>query len=269
MIIECIPDCVNRQCGLDPLCGKPCGECDPGQGCVDTKCEATSDMVLIPAGSFWMGCNASTDTQCKDQEFPYHEVTLSAYYIDKTEVTQGQYLRCVLAGKCISPDGDCLFDYEHPVICVTWQQASEYCAWAGKRLPTEAEWEKAARGTDGRIYPWGNGAPTCDLAVASYNMDPGCGKGWGWNPCSRSPAGDSPYGLCDMAGNVMEWVFDRYKWDYYKYSPSVNPTGPSIGNRTIRGGGWYHSWGMRTSERNPAGLDDWGLDVGFRCARSL
>ena len=246
------------------------------------KNEVPGEMILIPAGVFWMGCNSEIDNICYDSEKPYHEVQLSAYYIDKTEVTQGAYKKCVDAGMCGVPGCDWYPSGtpNRPVVCVDWNDAIAYCTWAGKRLPTEAEWEKAARGTDGRKYPWGNQTATCEYAVM-YDGGTGCGTGSTWDVCGKSPAGDSPYGLCDMAGNVWEWVSDWYGSDYYSNSPSSNPTGPDSGSyRVVRGGGFDFSGdylrassrGYDASLRASIRLDDdpsaGDGDLGFRCSRS-
>jgi len=223
-------------------------------------------MKLVASGSFWMGCNEAVDTLCESNESPYHEVTLSGYYMDRTEVTQGEYKKCVDAGECDTPscDWDPTGTPNRPVVCVTWSQAGEYCVWAGKRLPTEAEWEKAARGTDGRKYPWGNETATCDYAVMY-----GC-PGDAMDVCSKSPSGDSPYGLCDMAGNVWEWVSDWYDSGYYANSPASNPTGPVSGSdRVVRGGSFVNLGGvfLRASDRfavYPSAGHDY---LGFRCVR--
>jgi len=222
----CVPACGTAVCGMDPVCGtQNCGTCGEGYSCDDGECvedtgwepddytvSCSNGMCLIPAGSFWMGCNSAVDNDCDSDESPYHEVTLSGYYIDKTEVTVDDYADCVTAGACTAPStasSYCNWEVSgkgnHPVNCVNWSQAGEYCTWAGKRLPTEAEWEKAARGTDGRKYPWGNEDATCEYAVMDDGVN-GCGTDSTWNVCSKSPAGDSPYGLCDMSGNVWEWV---------------------------------------------------------------
>ena len=130
-----------------------------------------SATLPVPGGAFTMGCNAAVDQNCEGDENPMRSVTLTAFEIDQTEVTQGRYAACVAAGKCAPPS--CAWNCDEsasPAVCVTWDQAKAYCAWAGRRLPTEAEWELAARGTDGRKYPWGNDEPDCgraNMAVAA------------------------------------------------------------------------------------------------------
>ena len=271
---ECEPACGANECGLDPVCGtQNCGNCGDGETCQSGQCKTgtvAGEMKLVAAGSFWMGCNTTVDSECQSDESPYHQVTLSGYYMDKTEVTQAEYKKCVDAGECDTPscDWDPTGTPNRPVVCVTWSQAGEYCVWAGKRLPTEAEWEKAARGTDGRKYPWGNETATCDYAVM-YDGSNGCGTGSTWDVCGKSPAGDSPYGLCDMAGNVWEWVSDWWDSGYYANSPASNPTGPVSGsNRVIRGGSFHSNYDyLRASIRliyYPSGAY---YALGFRCAR--
>jgi formylglycine-generating enzyme required for sulfatase activity len=209
-------------------------------------------MVEVPAGEFWMGCNEAVDTECESEESPYHAVTLSAYKIGKYEVTVGEYQKCVTNGACnnsgntqYSTNTDYSYcnlgvtgkDY-HPMQCVSWYGAKAYCEYIGQRLPTEAEWEKAARGTDGRKYPWGNEQVSCDYAVMN---DPnaggdGCGNG-GTMPVGSKEAGKSLYGTYDMMGNVWEWVNDWYDGTYYESSPTNDPAGPETGGlRVLRGG---------------------------------
>ena len=160
-------------------------------------------MVSVPAGEFWMGCNEQADKRCNFDEKPYHKVYLDAYYIDKYEVTQSEYNECVTTDKCpANRKKDGFTGDRQPVIGVSWEDADTYCKWAGKRLPTEAEWEKAARGTDGRVYPWGN---SFDPTRANY-----AGALGKTSEVGSYPSGASPYGALNMAGNVWEWVADWY-----------------------------------------------------------
>ena len=235
-------------------------------------------MVYVPAGEFWMGCNEQVDNQCEADEKPYHKVDLDAFYIDKFKVTNGEYQKCVQAGKCREPEyNDSSSEHRlggpeniyqgfvggrQPVVGVDWNDAKSYCEWAGKRLPTEAEWEKAARGTDGRKYPWGNQAPSCKVANFSA-----CGV----KPVKvgSKPGGASPYGALDLAGNAWEWVADWYDDKYYGNSPSQNPKGSSSGATRVWRGGCWCSWAsdIRASNRLwNAPMYRNGI-LSFRCAR--
>jgi len=194
-------------------------------------------------------------------------VYLDAFWIDKTEVTNAQYRLCVQAGVCAIPIGK-YFDNsnytDHPVVYVYWQDANNYCSWVGRCLPTEAEWEKAARGTDGRTYPWGEGL---DCSKANYYW---CGKFNEISPVGYYPQGASPYGVLDMAGNVWEWVSDWFSSGYYNQSPSSNPQGPASGDtHGLRGGSWYsYDYSMSSANRYNYGLDRRYNSIGFRCAMS-
>jgi eukaryotic-like serine/threonine-protein kinase len=230
-------------------------------------------MVYVPAGKFMMG-SVYSGSLAQDNEMPQHTVTLGAYWIDKTEVTNAMYAKCVQARVCDalfipssksrkSYYGNPTYD-AYPVINVTWDAAHSYCQWAGARLPSEAEWEKSARGTDGRTYPWGNAAPTCSLANYS-----GCSSDT--TTVGHFPSGASPYGALDMAGNVWEWVNDWYDLRYYANSPSSNPQGPVSGSgHVVRGGAWcITAFFARSANRD--WFYTWSDDttIGFRCARSL
>jgi formylglycine-generating enzyme required for sulfatase activity len=218
-----------------------------------------------------MGCNPSVDAFCGDggltseDEWPARVVTLSAFSIHRREVTQAEYERCRLAGSCPMPS--CQYNPAtfgaRPVVCVTRAAAASYCAWLGARLPTEAEWEKAARGVDGGLYPWGN-APA-DATRASFNTT--VGNDWGLT--GRFPAGASPWGGLDLAGHVAEWVADNYSATAYQTEPLVNPRGPDAGFQgVIRGGDWASAASeLRCSARQPVALSLALLNIGFRCAR--
>jgi len=223
---------------------------------------APGDVVKVKGGTFDIGCNDDVDDDCEDDEKPRHPVSLDTFAIDVTEVTQDQYAACVVAGECPAPE--CEWDCgktDYPASCVPWAGAQAYCSWAGKRLPTEAEWEAAARGDEGLKFPWGNDEPDCTLA----NMS-GCGGKA--QPVGSFPDGASPYGALDMAGNMVEMVADLYSATYYDDSPRDNPTGPESGDQYGGRGGGFKSdaeW-LRTSKRDWYDLDDQAASLGFRCA---
>jgi formylglycine-generating enzyme required for sulfatase activity len=220
--------------------------------------EGTGEMVSIPAGTFQMGSN---DGEWNEQ--PVHRVSVAAFQMDVTEVTVDAYAACVRAGSCTAAEtGEFCKGGEpgkgnHPINCVDWNQATAYCGWAKKRLPTEEEWEYAARGTDGRKYPWGNGAPGSQL----------CWKRWesklGTCAVGDYKAGASPFGVLDLAGNVWEWTSSGYSNGYS--NSRANDT------RVIRGGGWYDDYPSlvraafrRVPFRGRALVPDFYL--GFRCS---
>jgi formylglycine-generating enzyme required for sulfatase activity len=237
-------------------------------------------MVTVPAGSFIMGCLSPGDPLCDGDERPSHQVDIDAFEIDLTEVSVAAYARCVEAGVCEEPMSHeprrrrgCNWGhadrFDHPVNCVPWYQAQIYCEWLGRRLPTEAEWERAARGSGSRMYPWGDSPPTCDLVAMSSDTQDCVLQST--RPVGSFPENASPFGVLDMAGNLWEWTSDWYGRDYYRHSPARNPTGPPQGDeRVVRGGGFDDDErDMRVSERNDDTPWETDEDTGFRCARTL
>jgi formylglycine-generating enzyme required for sulfatase activity len=240
-------------------------------------------MISIPAGEFTMGSSRAEDPQALDEEIPQHTVYLNEYWMDKTEVSNAQYALCVADGACTRPannvsstrgsyyDDSQFADY--PVIYVSWSQAAAYCAWAGRRLPTEAEWEKAARGTDARIYPWGNifdGTLVnyCDINCRTDWRDPLFDDGYiETSPVGEYTAGASAYGILDLAGNAYEWVADWFA--PYSRDHQMNPAGPDSGQeRIMRGGAWGDDRAhVRTTIRSHLNGESWMDFIGFRCAQ--
>jgi formylglycine-generating enzyme required for sulfatase activity len=230
-------------------------------------------QVYVPAGEFLMGSDKTKDSQAIDNELPQHTVYLNAFWIDQTEVTNAQYARCVASGQCTLPHSTSSYTHssyygdgqyaDYPVVNVDWNQTQAYCTWAGRGLPSEAEWEKAARGTDGRIYPWGNQSP--DSSLANYYGTIGDTTAVG-----SYPSGASPYGALDMAGNVQEWVSDWYNDTYYSQSPARNPTGPDSGIfRGVRGTSWGNLVVVTRSAERFGYFPGWEASfIGFRCAAS-
>ena len=220
--------------------------------------------VIVPAGLFAMGC---TDAQgCPPDELPLHQIMVSAFEIERTEVRQAAYQQCIAAGACTAPQAN--FDPtatpNQPVRDVSWLQAQAYCSWRGMRLPTEAEWERAARGDDMRSFPWGAGAPDC--ACANFMDCGGAPLDVGARAC-----GAGPYGTLDSAGNVSEWVADWYAANYYADSPVLDPQGPSEGSmRVVRGGSYLSESSALRVSRRIVGEPTTAYDgFGFRCVRSL
>lgn len=233
---------------------------------IDMKISPMDGMIqlYIPEGEFLMG----TNEEHTSANSPQHPVYLDAYWMDKVEVTNAMYLKCMEAAGCTRPASDnILYDNwvyrDHPITWVTWFQAEDYCRWAGRRLPTEAEWEKAARGTEGLRYPWGNERPNARLAnfdeadiheaVSAY----------------RYPLGASPYGVLNMSGNIREWVMDWFDPKYYIHSPYENPQGPATGEeRSLRSGSYNEDQKeIRAFSRLKHEPQSAGLSRGFRCAQ--
>lgn len=250
------------------------------------KWKTKDEMVLIPAGEFAMGSDKKKDRLAYRSEIPQRTVYLDPFLIGKYEVTALEYLKFVLATDRL-PQLDWRYDggnfqetmAHHPIMHVSWYDADAYCKWAGKRLPTEAEWEKAARGVDGRLFPWGNeyagptranfgrtglSGPVRDRPERLLLYPPIISV-------DRYENAVSPYGLYQTIGNVAEWVSDWYDQDYYKTAPDRNPKGPETGTqKAFRGGGWMDSTTtMRAAMRNgtdPRTKINW---MGFRCAQDV
>jgi formylglycine-generating enzyme required for sulfatase activity len=235
--------------------------------------DANPGMVLIPAGEFTMGDNTrynwSFMLAINIYDGPEHTVYLDAYYIDKYEVTNEQYKKFVEETGHRIPRcwNDSRFNRPNqPIVGITWDDAVEYATWAGKRLPTEAEWEKAARGTDKRLWPWGN---KFDKTKCNVWESQEAGQR-DTKPVGSFENGKSPYGCYDMAGNVWEWCADYYDQNYYLLSPSKNPTGPDTGTqRIIRGGGFlYFGHYTRCAARYRVPWYAQSPQIGFRCVKT-
>lgn len=228
-------------------------------------------LVYVPEGEFIMGSNSGNP-----DERPAHSVYLNSFWIDQTEVTNRMYALCVASGACIPPSKNSSitrenyynnFAYEnYPVMFISWVQAKTYCEWAKRRLPSEAEWEKSARGTDGRNYPWGNDEP--QEFLLNFNRFIG-----DTTDVYKYSLGTSPYGAFGMAGNVYEWVADFYDPNYYANNVYDNPTGPASANpinNVVRGGSWVDKENYTRSSARIylwfKNADDPG--IGFRCALS-
>lgn len=244
-----------------------------------TSAKDKAPMIVIPAGEFSMGADDG-----RGNERPVHKVTLPAYAIDQFEVTMALYDTFLQAAGQTPPP---LWDPEavgaagdRPAVGLTWDDAKAYCKWAGKRLPTEAEWEKAARGTDARRFPWGHMQPFVDIAnynrgvwvsypITLVNVESGV-KGMSIRHGLKT-GGKSPYGLYHMAGNAAEWVADWYDRTYYQQSPKESPKGPEKGDKhVIRGGSWSDPpIGIRSSTRVAAEPSYQDQTLGVRCAMDV
>ena len=204
-------------------------------------------------------------------ERPVRRVYLDAYFMDKNQLTVGEYAKFVTSTSHeVPPEWNIMSRPMHqkrPVVNVDWEDAAAYCKWAGKRQPTEAEWEKAARGTDGRTYPWGDEPPTKFHGNMKQEL---WNNHMGLTPVGMFGDGRSPYGINDMAGNVWEWVSDWYDDEYYSAAPLRNPTGPATGiSKVVRGGSWGSGpEGLRSAERETHVPSFQGYGTGFRCAKT-
>lgn len=237
--------------------------------------EVPGGMVTVPPGEFLMGSDPHKDRAAGPQELPQHKVYLDTFEIDRYEVSNVEYLRFVLAMGMDWPQfwRERPFPEKmaaHPVINVSWQEADAYCRWTGKRLPTEAEWEKAARGEDGRIFPWGDEPAGW---IKSNIAHSGSKRGFKYPPLAninRYDKGVSPYGVYQMAGNVSEWVADWFDPEYYRRGHHENPQGPESGDlKVFRGGSWNEDPEVaRSAGRNGGAPDFRSYLVGFRCAKS-
>lgn len=229
-------------------------------------------MVYIPPGSFTMGVPVIPPDSTK------HEIYLDAYWIDQTEVTNGMYKKCIQDGFCKPPSmtssinrSQYYSDKQYnnfPVVNVDWEKAHQYCKWVNGHLPSEAEWEKAYRGTDGRLFPWGDESPSCELAninIANFRICAG-----DLQEVGKYRKILSPYGVLDMAGNALEWVNDWYNYDYFRLSPFSNPQGPISGeNKVIRGYIFVDKYMQIRYQRSNENPYKSFRDVGFRCAISI
>lgn len=237
----------------------------PGEGEVRRRGADQMSLRFVNAGTFLMGSVAG-DTNADADELPQHAVSLDAFWIDQTEVTNAQYELCVDSGNCRGSRlaADRVYnDPHHPVVGVSWFDATAYCEWVGGRLPTEAEWEYAARGPESRRYPWGNELPACELAEFGECFDEEV-------PSGAFSYGESWVGVLDIAGSVWEWVHDWWAADYYEYSPVDNPSGPTNGSSRVIRGGSYGTFSryVRSASRGLAQPDSTFIYVGFRCASS-
>ena len=250
--------------------------------------EVPEGMVEVPEGAFLMGTPPEVNGSAAFLGHGEHEVWLSRYAIDVLEVSVQDYQQCVAQGACIpsGPDDEgheqCNTNFpdrgDHPINCVDWSQALAYCEFRGFTLPTEAQWEKAARGPDVFLYPWGDEPyPSCENSIVDGPLEdeatkgPGCGRGSTWPGGSREQD-LSGYGIKDMAGNLSEWTWDWYDREYYMMSPERDPRGPEssksvFGERTVRGGQWQFG-GTHSSIRYRRDPKYRSVALGFRCAKN-
>jgi eukaryotic-like serine/threonine-protein kinase len=257
---------ISLTATLNPTLGIGSTETSPKDGMIE---------VYVEEGEFLMG-SSNTDSTATSDEKPQHTIYLDAYWIDQTEVTTAMYATCVKADTCKPPllnksrthdsyYGDVKYA-NYPVIWVNWDDAQAYCQWTGRKLPTEAEWEKAAHGINNQVYPWGTASPTC--ALGNFGLKDGSCVG-DTSKVGSYPNGASLYGALDMIGNVWEFVSDWYDENYYSISPRENPTGPASGSAyVIRGGSWYFDTPRVSAVNRAWYVGPGGDNLGFRCAHS-
>jgi len=265
-----------------------CGETKNKDNC--SGLDVPTDMKCIAGGTFIRGSNKVTRDEDRwgrrgrlrvRDEYPREKIYISTFYMDTYEVTYSQYKKCMKVGACTKarPNYRGYSRAQQPMVGANWYQARRYCRWLGKRLPTEMEWEKSARGTKGNIYPWGNSRANCSKAIIKYRGKKGCGTGKTWNVGTRKA---NQYGLYDMAGNSWEWVNDWYSKSYERCGINCrkkDPQGPCNGSdkckghrkKVIRGGSWWWSgYFARSSNRRAHYPSNKPYHhYGFRCARSI
>jgi hypothetical protein len=267
----CSSSCAEKSCGPNG-CGGFCGVCPSTSACADGACVPIAARTTISPGQFGMGCQLGVHVACNQDNTPFHQVYLDQYKIDQKEVTVRQYGACVENGACAEPisgideylcNSNNVGRENHPVNCVGWGHAQDYCLWAGGRLCTEAEWERAAKGSNGSEYPWGSEQPSCSRAVIALGgpADYGCGTG------HTLPVGSKPPDSRDMGGNVSEWVSDWHGFANYPSYLVSNPQGPPTGpSKVVRGGAFWEgamSDSFRTYSRRAGSSVSW--QTGLRC----
>ena len=265
------------------LSGAFCHQITASEDADCRKASPPEDMKCIPGGEFIRGShrislNEDTQKQIQDEK-PEMKVHVSTFFMDETEVTYSEYQKCFQAGKCTKagPNYRGYDGPDMPMVGLSWFQARDFCRWKGRRLPTEAEWEKAARGEKGELYPWGNEPASCENSILKENEKKGCGTGKTWNVKSR-PVGR--YGLYDMAGNSWEWVHDWYSENYAEcgeFCAGKDPKGPCGGSDTcpghkekiVKGGSWWWSseYAESSNRRPHYPANKPFHHFGFRCAK--
>ncbi|MBM4345548.1 MAG: SUMF1/EgtB/PvdO family nonheme iron enzyme [Deltaproteobacteria bacterium] len=281
-------DVSNSQCKVTNTADGTA--CESGKVCAAGKCVTASDtMVLVPSGKTWVGC-APTETGCAAPEQPQHLVSLPAFFLDRFEVTVAHYKQCLEANACTVPanaPATCNLGNsqraKHPINCLPWSAASAYCAWVGKRLPTEAEWEMAARGhcvsadsnackVELKPFPWGTKLASCSMTWMKDAVKGGDGCNTNATTLVGLASNDvSPVGVRDLGGNVSEWVQDTYEAGFYAKSPQDSPVNAAAGTQKVARGGNFASIASETRSARRQGLDGGGTypSVGFRCAKDV